>query len=110
MSHRLTIETKITNREAAEAALNQANIKFDSAGDSLYLKTGQYKNTEINLKTGAVTSDTDYIDRGKLGLLRQFYAEAIYRQECAIEGIQILNRQEVVENGETVIILRCQTA
>ena len=113
MSHRLTIETKITDIEAARTALGQANIQFDQRGDTLYCKSGVYSGTEINCKTGKVTSgDTDHarIDQGKLGLLRQFYSEAVYRKECLREGVQIMDRQEVMENGQKVIVLTCQTA
>jgi hypothetical protein len=114
MSHRLTISTQITDREAAQAALKQMGVAYDTRGDTIFLKAGNYNGTEINLKTGKVTSgDVDYnrgIDEGKLGLLRQYYAEAKYRAECLREGVEILDRQEVVENGQKVIVLRCQTA
>jgi hypothetical protein len=114
MSHRLTIETKITDREAARAALKQANIQFEERGDTIYLKTGAYRDTEINLKTGLITSgDVDFnrgIDQGQLGLLRQFYTEAKLKAEFQREGVQILERTEEVQNGEKVIIITAQTA
>lgn len=113
MSHRLTMETKITDRSVAEDALRKANIAFDTRGDNIYLKSGAYTGTEINLKTGKITSgDTDYhkIDQGKLGLLRQMYAEAKYRAECLREGVTITDRREETVNGQKVIVLTCQTA
>jgi hypothetical protein len=114
MSHRLTITTQITDLAAAQVALKQMGVAFDTRGQTLFLKSGDYNGTEINLKTGKVTSgDLDYnkrIDEGKLGLLRQYYAEAKYRAECLREGVEILDRQEVMENGQRVIVLRCQTA
>ena len=114
MSHRLTIETQITDREAAKTAIKKMGLSFDERGNTLILKGGNYNDTQINLVNGRVTSgDTDYnrgIDQSKLGLLRQHYAEAKYRQECHKEGVEILDRQEVIENGQNVIVLRCQTA
>jgi len=113
MSHRLTIETQITDKAIAEAALRQANISFDTRGDNIYLKTGAYTGTVINLTNGSVVSgDTDHhrIDLGKLGLVRQYYAEAKYKAECLREGVDILERSEEKVNGGTVIVLRCQVS
>lgn len=113
MSHRLTIKTTITDREAAQTALKQMNIAYDTRGDTIFLKSGVYNGTEINLKTGSVTSgDVDYargIDNGKLGLLRQYYAEAKLKMEFAREGVQVLEREEAIVDGEKVIILTAQS-
>jgi hypothetical protein len=113
MSHRLTINTQITDKAIAEAALRQADIAFDTRGDSIYLKSGSYTGTVINTKNGSVTSgDTDYhrITDAQLGVLRQYYAEAKYKAECQREGVDILERSEEKVNGQTVVVLRCQVA
>lgn len=118
MSHRLTIETKITDRESIIDALQANKITFREDGQIVTLTTAPYNNTTIDLRTGLVQSgDVDYarnrdgsrISQEQIGVLRQWYAEAKYRIESAKEGIQITDRTEVVENGQKVIVMTWQT-
>lgn len=119
MSHRLTLETNITDRESAIDALRENKVEFTEAGDTLTLKTGVFNGTTINLKTGSVQSaDVDYLARERggqrvtnrdIGLLRQWYAEAKFRNESLKEGVQITNREEVIEGGRKVILLTWQS-
>lgn len=110
MSHRVTVQTEIKDREHLVAALNQHKIEFREAGDTISLLSGQYNGASINLRSGVITSgDSDYYnaDAGKLGLLRQAYAEAKYKAEAFKQGINVQSR-EVLENG--TIKLRCRMA
>lgn len=114
MSHRVTVDTEIKDREHAITALKDAKIEYREQGDTLYLLSGDYRDTTINLRTGKIVSgDTDHVrvDSGKLGLLRQQYTEAKYRAECFEQGIQIHDRTVIDHNGvRGVIRLQCRMA
>lgn len=111
MSHRLTIQSEMTDREACIDALRANKIDFREQGQSLVLQTGAYRDTTINLKSGTVTSgDSDHVsvDKSQLGLLRGWYAEAKFKIEAGREGIQITNREETVINGRKAVVLSWQ--
>lgn len=118
MSHRLTVETKITDREAATDALRANKITFRENGPVITLQTQPYNGTTIDLRTGVVESgDVDFarnsdgsrVSHAQIGILRQWYAEAKYRLESAKEGVTILDRTEIMEEGQKVVLLTWQT-
>lgn len=108
MSHRVTVNTEIKDRALAIEALKSAGISFREQGDTLALESGDYRNATLNLKTGAITGDTDWgHNAGKLGLLRQNYAEAKFKQEAFRQGVSITDRT-VDKDGN--IVLSCRMA
>lgn len=108
MSHRVTVQTEIKDRALAIEALKAAGVSYREQGEVLHLTSGGYENTTLNLKTGAISGDTDYgHNAGKLGLLRQNYSEAAFRQESFRQGISIQDRS-VDKDGN--IVLHCRTA
>lgn len=118
MSHRLTVSTDIKDREACIDALKANQVGWTESGSVLTLTTAPYNNTTINLKTGQVRSgdvdnsrnaDGTRIRQDQVGILRQWYAEHKFRNECMKEGTEILDRQEIMENGKKVILLTWQT-
>lgn len=113
MSHRHTITTKITNKEIAKQALKAANIEFVEAGNRLCLQSGLYKDTVIDLRTGGIMSgDTDRVkvSEDDLGILRQYYTEALYRHECQLQGNEIQSRTVETINNEQCVVLYCRMA
>lgn len=109
MSHRVTTQTNITDKDLAIQALKTAGWDFSERGESLYVSSGPMARSSINLKTGVVEGDTDWHNRGddSLGALKRFYAEAKAVEECRIQGVTIESR-EVTKEGE--IVLTCQAA
>jgi len=108
MSHRVTVQTEIKDKALAIQALKASNIAFREQGDVLHLTSGGYENVSLNLKSGEVSGDTDYGHKaGKLGLLRQNYAEAKYKAEAFKQGVTISGREEL-KNGD--IVLQCSMA
>jgi hypothetical protein len=110
MSHRVTVQTEIKEKEHALSALKSQKIEYREQGDTIHLLSGDYSGSSINLKSGMITSgDTDYhrVDAGKLGLLRQAYAEAKFKAEAFKQGIEISDR---TLNRDGEIVLRCRTA
>jgi hypothetical protein len=113
MSHRVTYQTEINEKEFALAALRQSKIQFREQGDTIHLQGSGYDGSSINLKTGMIVSgDTDHyaVDAGKLGLLRQAYTEAKYRAEAFRIGTDIQNKEIVKINGQDVVKLRVRMA
>lgn len=106
MSHRVTVNTEIKDRALALDALKAAGVSYREQGDFLHLTGGDYNNATINLKTGQISGDTDWgHNSGKLGLLRQHYGEAKFRQEAFRQGITISNRT-VDKDGNVVLTCR----
>lgn len=108
MSHRVTVQTEIKDRALAIDALKAAGIQYREQGDFLYLTSGGYENSTLNLKTGQIQGDTDYgHNAGKLGVLRQHYAEAQFKQEAFRQGISIQSRTTDKDGN---VVLHCRTA
>lgn len=108
MSHRVTVQTEIKDKALAIEALKAAGVQYREQGDNLMLTGGNYNNATINLKTGAITGDTDWgHDAGKLGLLRQNYAEAKFRAEAFRTGVSVTGRT-IDKDGS--IVLSCRMA
>jgi len=105
MSHRVTTETEMKDRELVKAACKAQGVSFsDSAGNTIHFTGGKLQGASLDLKTGRISGDTDYGHNAKtLGALRQAYGEAKYRFECARQGIQIESR-EVDKAGNIVLI------
>lgn len=104
MSHRVTTETEMKDRELVKAACKQQGVTFNESGDSIHFTGGTLSGATLNLKTGTISGDTDYgHNRQTLGALRQAYGEAKYRFECQKQGIQIESRT-VEKNGDIVLI------
>ncbi len=108
MSHRVTVQTEIKDRALAIEALKSAGVQYREQGEVLHLSSGGYENATLNLKTGAISGDTDWgHNAGKLGLLRQNYAEAQFKQEAFRQGISIQGR---TTDKDGSIVLHCRTA
>jgi len=104
MSHRVTVQTEIKDKDCAIQALKDAKVRFEESGDSLRITSGPCSNAVINLKTGEVSGDTDYRHNTKeLGLLRQMYAEAKFKAELFKTGGTVDSRN-VDRNGDVVFM------
>lgn len=105
MSHRVTTETEIKDKALAIAALKTAGISYVEQGnDVLRFTSGRMANASLDLRTGRITGDTDYgHTQDGLGVLRQNYGEAKYRQECLKQGVSIESR-EVDREGNIILM------
>jgi hypothetical protein len=106
MSHRVTTETEIKDKALLMQACKTAGITFaDHGNDHVRFTSGKLSNAVLDLRTGRITGDTDYgHTESGLGVLRQAYGEAKYKDECHRQGISIESRT-VDKNGD--IILMC---
>jgi len=104
MSHRIATKTKITNNEAAMAALKKKGWDFRSAGNSLYIESGPMRGANINLQTGEISGDTDYHNKSTLNLLSQTYGEQLVLQQVAAKGGYIEEQPHVLANGKIRIV------
>lgn len=108
MSHRVTVQTAITNKEFAVEAMTKLKIQHQVKGSNIYLSSGNFAGSTLNLTTGELVSgDTDHVrvTTETFGILRQTYAEVQYRAEAFQQGIDILGR-EVLKDGTIKLVCR----
>jgi hypothetical protein len=105
MSHRVTTETEMKDKNLTVQALKNAGLSFQEVGSSqIRVTSGRMNNATIDLNSGRITGDTDHgHDPETLGMLRQFYGEAKYRAECTKQGISIESR--TVEKNGTIVLM-----
>ncbi len=104
MSHRVTTETEMKDREILKSACKQQGVSYSEQGNNIRFTSGPLANATLDLSTGRVSGDTDYgHSRQTMGALKQAYGEAKYTFECVKQGIQIESR-EVQKDGKIVLI------
>lgn len=105
MSRRVTTQTEIKDKGLAIQALKQAGLSFREVGETqINITSGRLAHATIDLRSGEISGDSDHgHSRESLGLLRQYYAEAKYKAECAKQGITIDSRT-VSKNGDIVLM------
>ncbi len=104
MSHRVTVQTSMTEKAHLITALKESKIAFSEQGDLIHCSSGQLNRATINMKTGAVSGDSDFHSTEDLGVLRQAYSLAKYKAELFTQGGSI-NSQTTDAVGN--IILKC---
>lgn len=103
MSRRIENETNMTDKNLAIHALQLAGVSHQVQGNSIYFTSGALADAVLNLTTGIVAGDEDYVNVESLGLLRQYYSEAMVKQECAKQGT-IIDERQVNSEGEIVLM------
>lgn len=103
MSRRVENETNMTDKNLALHALQMAGISYQIQGNSIYFTSGSLADAVLNLTTGKVAGDEDYVNQNSLGLLRQYYSEAMVKQECAKQGT-IIDERQVNAEGDVVLM------
>ncbi len=98
-----TYRSDMTNPDLAAEALRAVGVEFRRRGHVIRLISGDYSGTRLDLSCGNISTT---VGRDKVGLLRQHYAEAKYKAECARMGIKVVSRY-VESNGD--IVLMCRT-
>jgi len=103
MSHRITVKSKMTDRELLGEVLNAKGIAHSESNGVFRITGGPLRNSSIDSNSGDIVGDSDYQGRGVLGSLRPAYTEAKLRKQCMIDGVEIEARQETTESGQNVI-------
>lgn len=106
MSHRVTTETNLTEKDIVLKVAKAQGIGVTESGSSIRFTGGKLNHAALDLKTGRITGDTDFgHTESALGMLRQAYSEELYRRECLKQGIQIEDRQVLAQhNGAKGVI------
>lgn len=111
MSHRVTFQSQMTDKELCKTALEKTGHSFAENGDMLTVTSGTLNRATINTKSGEIVSDSDYHRKEQLGALRQAYAEAQFRQSAFRKGASIQSRTVVERDGvKGVVRLQCHAA
>lgn len=103
MSRRVSTQTEMKDKDLAIAALNQAGIMHEVIGNTIRMTSGFAANATLDLGTGIITGDDTFGHTpSNLGVLRQYYAEAVTKAEYLKSGTIIDERQN---EGRNVILL-----
>lgn len=109
MSHRVSIQTQITNGVFAKAACEAAGFSYSYSNDTIRLTSGPAARATINLKTGEISGDSDFHKKShdSLGVLKRHYAEQVARHNVSLNGHIVVGRTVDQTTGE--ITLQCQS-
>jgi hypothetical protein len=111
MSHRITYESKIVDRDLAVVALKSLNMAYQDINETLRITSGPLNGSVINLSTGKIESDSDWNHSNHINSLKIAYTEADARRDYNRTGVSITGRQVVNYQGvEGVVILHCHRA
>mgnify|MGYP000570687242 CR=1 FL=1 len=102
MSHRVTTETEMRDKDLVLAACKDKNIACTVQGNTIRFETAPLNGAELDLRTGRMIGDTDRQSAETLGMLAQAYGKAKAYMECAKQGIQV--EREYVRNGNIVLV------
>lgn len=104
MSRRITNKTDITNKDLAVQALKIAGLEHQVQGNTIHITSGALRNASIDLKSGVISGDSDYSHTEEgFGVLRQHYAEALFRSEAAKNGTTV-DQREVTKDGDVILM------
>jgi hypothetical protein len=103
MSRRIENQTNITDKDLALRALTAAGMEHQVQGDRIYIKSGAMAGATVDLRTGMVSGDSDFgHTEDSLGVLRQYYSEALFKRECGRQGT-VIDQRRVEANGDIVL-------
>lgn len=103
MSRRIENETNITDKEMAVRAIQLAGMEHQVQGNHIYIKSGVLAGASLNLTTGVIAGDEDFHSEESLGMLRQYYSEAVFKRECSRQGT-IIDQRQVNTDGDIVLM------
>lgn len=107
MSHRVTTETNMTEKDVVLKVAKAQGITATESGNSIRFSGGKLNNAMLDTKTGRISGDTDYgHTESALGVLRQAYSEELYRRECLKQGIQIESRTVLAQHNGAQNVIR----
>lgn len=107
MSHRIDVQTKITNKKAAIQALQNKKWAFQEMGSQLKITDGPMRGASIHLKNGDVVGDTDFHKSDTLCSLNAAYAEALIMDDIARQN-GVVQSRNVLSNGTVEILATMQ--
>lgn len=87
MSHKITIKTEITDKAAVVRACEDKGWAYEIASETrVDFKTGPLGGARLELKTGAITGDSDFHSEGKAIEFSVAYSEALWMNRIAEGG------------------------
>ena len=103
MSHRVTTQTEIKDRELALGAFKAAGIKFRDLGSNTFEVTTGRSTATLNLTNGQIEGDDMRWKEADFDVLKQHYAEQSLLWNLRRQGHTVQNR-EVNKEGDIVIL------
>lgn len=104
MSRRVSTKTNITDKDVAIAALGYAQVQHSVSGNRIFLQSGPLLGAVLDLETGDLSGDTDFgHSEASLGVIKQYYAEALFRVESSKIGTTI--DQRAVDHEGNIVLM-----
>ena len=103
MSHRVTTQSQIKNKDLAVQAFKAAGLTASAVGPTKFEVRAGRSVGVLDLDTGVIAGDTDRWSENDFDGLRQHYAEASYVAELRRTGASIQERT-VDKEGNIVIV------
>lgn len=104
MSRRIENQTEITDKDLALRAIQLAGMECKVHGELIRITSGSMSGASVNLKTGLIFGDEDFgHTEESLGMLRQYYSEALFKRDCARQGT-VVDQRQVDANGDIVLM------
>ncbi len=105
MSHRVDFKSDITDADLLKKTLVRLRIpEYRVVGKVFSFTGGPYGGATIDLSTGLISGDSDWI-HDKLKLIHQVYSEEQVLEKIRLQGASIENRS-VNEEGSVIILCR----
>lgn len=86
MSHKITINTEITDQAAIERACKDHDWKYEINNDRVSFHGGPLIGAILNMKNGAVSGDSDLHSRKKAIEFGRAYSEALWMNRISEGG------------------------
>ena len=104
MSRRVSTKTNITNKDVAVSALNFAQVQHSVSGNRIFLSSGPLRGAVLDLETGDLSGDTDFgHNEHTFEVIKQYYAEALFRVEASKIGTTI--DQRTVDHEGNIVLM-----
>jgi hypothetical protein len=98
VSHKITIKTEITDKAAVERACTEKGWEYEIASETrVSFETGPLRGARLDLRTGAITGDSDLHSKSKAIEFGVAYSEALWMNRISEGGY--LEERTVLGDG-----------
>lgn len=97
MSHKITINTEITDQAAIERACNDKDWAYKVNGSRITFDGGPLRGASLNMKTGDFIGDSDFHSKESVVAFGIAYSEALWMNRIAQGGY--LEERAVLGDG-----------
>ena len=109
MSHKITYKTALKDVDLAQSAAKALGMATSINKDTMKFSSGALRGASLDLRSGVITSDSDWKHEANVERFQVAYNEAKATLEISRQGHTILGRTETTVNGQTVVQIMCES-